>query len=383
MRFLFTANPLVGHWLPMLPLVRAVRRAGHEVVVATGPDLVPDVERRGLAGWSIGADLETIQAQHRARPVAAEESEVDRIIGSGLAMFAVPAIGRARDLERLTRDWAPDVIVSEIYELGGSWVPARLHVWHGLGAHYPNFVRLAQLCEGRVRTELGDPVRRTSVGETPYVDPFPTQLQPPGENPYSDVVAMRPAAGEVAAGDALPPSVRGLPHRRTVYLTLGTLFNVAEEFAAPLAALSELAVNVVVTTGYDTDPMSLGPLPANVAAERYIPQALLLPHCAAVLCHAGAGTIIGALAYGVPLVCLPRGADQYGNAEAVARVGAGLTLPPDRASAEHIRAAVQQVLDEPTYAAQAVDLRSVIERLPDPADVVMALCERASAVEAG
>ena len=351
--------------------------------MASGPDLVPDIERRGLTAWSIGADLATIQARHRARPVAAEESDVDRIIGSGVAMFAVPSIGRAQDLQRRVADWFPDVVVSEIYELGGSWVPARLHVWHGLGAHYPNFVQLAQICEGRVRAELGDPVRRTAVGETPYVDPFPPQLQPPGENPYSDVIAMRPAAGEVAAGDALPPSVRALPYERTIYLTLGTLFNVAAEFAVPLAAVAEMAVNVVVTTGLGTDPGSLGPLPANVAAERYIPQALLLPHCTAVVCHAGAGTIIGALAYGVPLVCLPRGADQFGNAEAVARVGAGLMLSPDRASAAQIRAAVQQVLDEPTYAAKATDLRSMIERLPDPADVVADLGQRTSRVDAG
>lgn len=382
MRFLFTTNPMMGHWLPMLPLVRAAQRAGHEVVVATGPDLAIDVERLGLTSWSIGADLATIQTRHQARPVAAHESEMDRIIGSGLAMFAVPAVDRGRDLQRLAHDWAPDVVVSEIYELGGSWVPARLHVWHGLGAHYPNFVQLAQLCEGRVRTELGETARRTPLAETPYVDPFPPQLQPPADKPYADVIAMRPAAGEVTAGDVLPPSVQALPHERTVYLTLGTLFNEPEEFAAPLAALAELAVNVVVTTGYGTDPASLGPLPVNVAAERYIPQALLLPRCRAVVCHAGAGTVIGALAYGVPLVCLPRGADQYGNAEAVARVGAGLTLPPDRATAAEIRAATGQVLDEPTYSAEAANLRAVIERLPDPADVVTDLGERASGGDA-
>ena len=50
MRILLTSNPLVGHWLPMLPLARAAQAAGHEIVVAAGPNVVPDIERRGFSG---------------------------------------------------------------------------------------------------------------------------------------------------------------------------------------------------------------------------------------------------------------------------------------------------------------------------------------------
>ena len=48
MRILFTVGPLVGHLQPMLPLLRAASAAGHQVVVATGPDLVGELQRRGL-----------------------------------------------------------------------------------------------------------------------------------------------------------------------------------------------------------------------------------------------------------------------------------------------------------------------------------------------
>ena len=53
-RILFTANPLVGHVFPMLPLMHAARAAGHEVVLATGADLVPGMQRRGLPTWTVG-----------------------------------------------------------------------------------------------------------------------------------------------------------------------------------------------------------------------------------------------------------------------------------------------------------------------------------------
>ena len=47
-RVLFTSCPAYGHVLPMLPLVRAAERAGHDVRVATGPDMVGPLVARGL-----------------------------------------------------------------------------------------------------------------------------------------------------------------------------------------------------------------------------------------------------------------------------------------------------------------------------------------------
>jgi UDP:flavonoid glycosyltransferase YjiC (YdhE family) len=378
MRILCTSNPLVGHWLPMLPLSRAAQQAGHDVVIATGPDAVPEIERRGFTAWSIGSDLETIQTGLQSRARSAAETDEQRTVADGLAMFADPAVSRARGLLDRTADWRPDIVVQEIYELGGTYVPARLHVLHGLGAHYPDFIRLAELALGHVRSTLGAPARRLPMADTPYIDPFPPVLQPPDDQPYTDVIAMRVGAGAVRPDDVLPESVVALPHERTVYLTLGTLFNGAADFAVPLEALRELPVNVVLTCGYDVDPAAFGPLPRNVAVERWVSQALLLPRCSAVICHAGAGTLIGALAYGVPVVCLPRGADQFANAEQVARTGAGITLLPGQVSAESIRDATRRVLDETSYTAAAGRLRSEIELLPDPSAVVEELTRRAT-----
>ena len=94
---------------------------------------------------------------------------------------------------------------------------------------------------------------------------------------------MRVGAGQVCPSDVLPESVMALPHERTVCLTLGTLFNGAADFAVPLEALRELPVNVVLTCGYDVDPAAFEPLPRNVAVERWVSQALLLPRCSAVI----------------------------------------------------------------------------------------------------
>ena len=82
-----------------------------------------EIERRGFAAWSIGSDLETIQTGLRSRPRSAAETDEERLVADGLAMFADPAIAWARDLLDRTADWQPDMVVQEIYELGGTYVP--------------------------------------------------------------------------------------------------------------------------------------------------------------------------------------------------------------------------------------------------------------------
>ena len=45
MKVLFGAWPAYGHLLPVLPLVRAAQRAGHEVVVSSGADMADAIGR--------------------------------------------------------------------------------------------------------------------------------------------------------------------------------------------------------------------------------------------------------------------------------------------------------------------------------------------------
>ena len=83
---------------------------------------------------------------------------------------------------------------------------------------------------------------------------------------------------------------------------------------------------MLVTIGRAADPAELGPLPANVHVERWVAQASVMPHAAAMVAHGGAGTTLAALTAGVPLVLLPQSADQPINARRVAELGAGLAL---------------------------------------------------------
>lgn len=177
-------------------------------------------------------------------------------------------------------------------------------------------------------------------------------------------------------GERLPAGFERLLAAPSVYLTLGTFFNDPATFRDPLLALSELDVNVVVTCGSDLDAASMSDLPANVAVAPFVPQALLLPRVAAVVSHAGAGTLLGGLLHGLPQVCLPRGADQFVNAEQVARVGAAVVLLPDQVTPEAIRDATRQVLTDPSFAAAARAVSTELAAIPSAAEVLTALLQR-------
>ena len=142
-----------------------------------------------------------------------------------------------------------------------------------------------------------------------------------------------------APWEELPAGLSSLPYDETVYVTLGTVVNKRDgALARLLASVSELEANVVMTVGPDVDVLQFGPVPDNVLLERWVPQALLLPHCVAMVSHAGAGTMLGGLAAGLPSLLVPLGADQFFNAAAAAAAGAARVMELGDVSAEAIAA---------------------------------------------
>jgi UDP:flavonoid glycosyltransferase YjiC (YdhE family) len=57
MKFLFTSQPLFGHFHAMVPLALALKEQGHEVAFATGQSFGSTVQRVGLRHFPCGLDL--------------------------------------------------------------------------------------------------------------------------------------------------------------------------------------------------------------------------------------------------------------------------------------------------------------------------------------
>jgi UDP:flavonoid glycosyltransferase YjiC (YdhE family) len=95
-----------------------------------------------------------------------------------------------------------------------------------------------------------------------------------------------------------------------------------------------------------------------------VPHALVLPGAAVTVTHAGHGTVAASLAHAVPLVALPNPmADQPFLAATIQALGAGLALDGESGPAA-IRAAVQEVIGQPSYASAAANLAIAIRESP-------------------
>ena len=380
-RLLVTGCPAYGHLLPMLPLVRAAERAGHEVRLATGPDMVAAMERRGLRVLAAGLSFPEMWASHDAALVGLEEAPpMEQAIAGGTGLFGATAPARLRDLEDLCRDWRPDLVVHETLELAGPVLARRLgvpSVVHGFGPMFPMYAFIG----AQIGPAAGQPDLWDHLSTTTCLDICPPSLQPDGPPPYAATLPLRPSAGEASAAP-VPEAVAALlaSSRPLAYFTLGTVTNAAEgELATGVAALRELDMNLVVTTGPGVDPADLGDLPPHVAVAEFVPQAVLLARADLLVSQCGAGTLLGALCHGVPQVCLPRGTDQPQNAACVAAAGAGVVVDTDDFAVDTIRAAAERVRDDPSYAAAARRIQGEIAEMPSPDAVLETVLTRVSA----
>ena len=367
MRILFVSGALFGHINPLLPLALAARDAGHEVSFATGPEFVPSLERRGLSAWGVG--LTHAQAGGNRQE-------------SWLSYFEATALQRAVDLLPRAAAWRPDVVIHEETELAGPTVAAATrscHLVHGLGPMPPRRIWPAFVdAVGRVGERWGQPNVANALSEATYLHLCPPALQRRGEEPiWPRVQPLRPGVGLPASDERLPESLRKLPHGRTVLLSLGTVYNVnTDVLQRALDGLRKLQANIVVTVGPDGDPAALGPQPAHVRVERYVPYALLLPRCSLVVSQGGSGTLLGALSLGLPHLMLPQGADQFFNADVAVASGAALALTGADATAGAILDGVRRLLVEPHFAIAARRVQAEIAAMPSAAQVAQQIAGR-------
>ena len=139
-------------------------------------------------------------------------------------------------------------------------------------------------------------------------------------------------------------------------VSLSTTFqNQAALLQRVMDATSSLPVRVLVTLGPTLSPDHFR-VPPNVVLTPSAAHAQVFPQAAVVVTHAGHGTVIRALAAGVPLICLPMGRDQPEIAARVVARGAGVRLSP--------KAPVQRVLADPRFREAAQRLaRAIAEEI--------------------
>jgi UDP:flavonoid glycosyltransferase YjiC (YdhE family) len=383
-RVMFSCVGTYGHFRPLVPLARAFVEAGHDVVFVTSASFAERVEAAGFPVLAAGID--EVELNARFAPFRAELLKLPPgerrpfIFSERFAAIEAPA--KVVGLRAAASSWQPDLLVHESADLAAPLVAAVL----GVPTAHQGFGRLVPAaCFERAAVETGALWRDAGLSPEPlggvfrgvYLDICPPSLQSESVPVGVRVEPLRPTY-PADRNDVLPPWIAYLPERPTVYVTLGTVFNDLSVFRVVLDALADLDCNLIATIGHDNDPGALGPLPANATVEQYIAQSLLLPWCALTVGHGGSGSVLGALAEGLPMLLLPQGADQFENAARCRELGVARVLMPDELTVEAVRSAAIAVLEEPSYTDRAHDLASEIAAMPAPAELVPRLVRAVS-----
>lgn len=377
MRVLVSTTGGVGHVLPVVPLARALLEGGHDVYWACGHGGDAFVAAAGIEVRAVGITQEELAPlrQDLWESLAdVPREQFPQHVFPGLFGGLLPPRMVAEVLP-LARDWAPDLIVHEQGELAAPLVAAVLgvpSVAHAFGGAVPaEYVAAAAERLAPLWAEHGQQVPDyAGCFGSSYLDIYPPSMQGAAADHIPQRQLLRPVSYTGPEPDRLPELVRARDDRPLVYLTLGTVNRDTAVVGELLKALAPQDLRLLVTVGPSGDPEALGKQPPNVAVERFVSQAAVLPLCDAVVSHAGSGTVLGALALGLPQVCVPQMADQFRNSAAVARVGAGVVLRPGETGPAAVAAAVQAILGANEYRHASAAVAAEIAAMPAPEDVV-------------
>nr|AHA81982.1 Arm12 [uncultured bacterium] len=407
-----TSLAVEAHFNSTVPLAWALRAMGHEVQFASHPALTENITRAGLAAVPVGTD----HTHHElVRDLGAELTGFYRDIdftgerGGGYtelkgantlltATFYAQANNDSMvdELVDYARFWQPDLVIWEPFTFAGSVAARASGAAHARLLWGPDlFLRTRR--EFRRETELLPPeLHDDALSEwlTWTLDRFGC--------PFDEEVAVgqwsidqMPASVRLPVGQrsvpmryvpyngrsVVPDWLREPPQRPRICLTLGItsrdmaypkLFSLDELFEA----VAELDAEIVATL--DAGQLAeVSRVPDNTRVTDFVPLHALLPSCAAIVHHGGAGTWSTAAVCGVPQLVIAGMWDNVYRAQRLAELGAGLFLPPHELTAAGLRDGLQRLLTKSSFAEDAQRLRAEWLAEPSPAEVVPVLEELA------
>lgn len=114
--------------------------------------------------------------------------------------------------------------------------------------------------------------------------------------------------------------------------------------------VKDLNLNVLCSIGKTIRIEDLGEIPANVTVMPFTPQLEVLAHTDYFITHAGMGSVMEALHFGVPCICIPQMDEQVLTAHRLRELGgASAVLMKPEVTEESLRAALTELIQNPEY----------------------------------
>ena len=411
MRVLVTTGAIPTHLNLLVPTAWALRAAGHEVCVASSPELRGAINDAGLPAVVVGrpasikgrvelmADVwQTTKRRNQFIPHIAE-TDPERLtlqyVRGALWVYTTMVSGSILahesmldELVAFARRWRPDLVIWDAMAYLGPVVARACGAAHVRSLFGPDHVgRMWALFHKLAGDQAaGDPMREwlgkrlaaygceftedTVLGQrtidvlpswlrvTDDVDYLPVRYVPyHGRTDYPRWLLEEPARPRVVVTTGLSGRTFGVPT-----LATGRL----------LTALADLDVEVIATLSAD-QRAELRAVPDNVRVFEFVPLDAVLPGSSAVVHHLGTGTLASALLHGVPHVAVNDGFQPWGEAligRALTAQGIGEYLPAAEPDPAEVVDTLRRVLEDPAYRRNAERVREEMRAAPSPAAIV-------------
>jgi UDP:flavonoid glycosyltransferase YjiC (YdhE family) len=343
------------------------------VTLETWAKWKPDVEREGMR-FAAAPEYQVFPTEGRAlKPyeAAVRASAVTRSLIRSFEPEVVVAdiltVAAALAAELEERPWA--TLVPHVLPMGDDGFPV-----YAVGAVYPRTALGARLWrsarpllmrgEQQGRDELNETRRRVGLPPLDHVHggisrrlalvaTLP-QLEYPRPSPPPWLRVTGPLLWEQPFGEVEDP-----PGEDPLVLVAPSTSQDPSHrlLRAALAGLANEPVRVLATTNR-RPPTSPIEVPPNARLVDWVSYAKTMPRCAAVVCHAGHGTVARALASGTPVVACPHAGDMAENAARIRWAGLGVSLPRRFHTARGVKLAVRRLLANPAYARRAREVKA-------------------------
>lgn len=414
MRVLLTTFAATSHLYNMVPMAWALHTAGHEVCLASHPDMVTTLERTGLPSFCVGRqmldddDLTTSDSgnffdnlefdfnKHIPDEMTLEYLQGVFAVFGGLVFPYSSSDATMEDMVSFALDWQPDLVLWDPYTFFGPVAAAACGAAHarmliGLDfiarmrtvfldriAGQPEGVRDDPMAEWLTWTmaRFGREYNEELVLGQWTIDSMPNSMRFPVDLHYVPVRYV-PYNGAVA----VPSWIYQPPKRDRLCLTFGVSnrdagINNQTVISRTLEALADLDIEVIATVNSD-QLGSVTEVPENVRVEEFVPLQALLPTCSAVIHHGGIGTFGTALVNGVPQLIVNSRPDNFPDPGFMARYidsnGAGKGLECDQLSVDTLRSTIRRLVEDRSFRAGAARLRAEAMTTPSPNDIIPAL----------
>jgi len=379
MRILLSGVPAFGHLLPLAPLAAAAHRAGHEVRLLTSGGMtdviaadIPDAPVLGAGPMPDVVFAEVARRFDGSDPARNPQPETvaDFFAGSRVDLSVDEAIEKARA-------FAPDLIIAEATDFVGPMVAAALGVpWSVLafGPAVPDefTAPMREVVSARYRER-----NLTSTAPKNYIDPSPEALQQPGWVSPVNRLPIRTGAHSRAESSGYVSLFPAGSGKKNVLITLGTVFSDPTVVSTIISSIDRTRFNIVATKGvipgvrYPEDEDGL-------SYVSFVPLAELLNDVDIVVNAGGAGTVLGTLSRGIPMVVWPQGADQFINAARAAASGSAIVVNDPG----EIGASLRAITENAHISDAAHRVAEEIESLPTTGDVIAELLRQVASAEA-